>query len=901
VSIIDASTAATPDLARPAPCIRAVLVCDLADSTALIERVGDRAAADLMRRHDRMARDLMQRHGGREIDKTDGFLVLFERPVQAVGFALGYQRGLRELGEELQQPLRARIGLHVGEVVLWDNAPADIADGAKPVEVEGLAKPVAARLMSLALPGQILLSETARTLAQRAHAELPDHERVRWLTHGRYRFKGVPAPLTVHEVGESGVAVLAPPPSSSKAQRERPWWRQPAALVAEALLLAAAVGVALYFTLRSPSAIAFGERDWVVLADVGNLTSQPLLTDSLDVALRIGLEQSRYVNVVPTTSVRETLKRMRRPPDSPIDRAAGVEIAQREGARALILPTVAEVGGRVRVTAEVIDPASGDTVYSDAAGGEGLDSVLGSTDELLGRLRERLGESIASIQRDNQPLAQITTDSLDALKAFALGEAALGEGRLKDAMALLGEAVTIDPDFAMAHARLSTLHHALGDDASAHLAARQALSRQQHLSTRERLLLEGVGSFYSAPSQAREKWNTLLSLYPDTPVAQNNIGLATLWFDNDPAGAAPHFREFARGSSPLRGYGWLGLGLCLTMQEDFAGARQAFAEAERLGVMAPSFEDVLLPIAQRDYARAQVRLDGAAPSLPPAYALERQLRKAAIALDSGHYAAAAALLQGARDDLPKEFPQASRQRALLQEATLLSHLRADAARTTLAAHVAVERARLAAAAENFDRSPLLHLGLAALLAQRHGDGVQAHALLAEIRPLATEAASPSAARLWRSAACEIESTAPDARVACLQTLYDGKELVQSHYAALLALRQAGRSEEALREADWLLAHRGRALGELQKLDLQFLNLLALNDALLTRAELLQALGRGEDAKQAMATLRAAWPDGIDYAPAAKRLEALDAALLGQQDDQPQVVADLVIDRLAARL
>ena len=552
MSVIDASASATSDdLARPAPRIRAVLVCDLADSTALIERLGDRAAADLMRRHDRVARDLMQQHGGQEIDKTDGFLVLFERPVQAVAFALAYQRALRALGEELHQPLRARIGLHVGEVVLWDNVAADIADGAKPVEVEGLAKPVAARLMSLALPGQVLLSETARTLAQRAHAELPGAERVRWLTHGRYRFKGVPVPMMVHEVGETGVAVLVPPPSSSKAQRELPWWRRPAALIAEVVVLATAIAVPLYFTFRSPSAIAFAERDWVVLADVGNLTSQPLLTDSLDVALRIGLEQSRYVNVVPTTSVRETLKRMRRAADSPIDRAAGVEIAQREGARALILPTVAEVGGRVRVTAEVIDPISGDTVYSDAAGGEGLDSVLGSTDELLERLRERLGESIASIERDNQPLAQITTDSLDALKAFALGEAALGEGRLKDAMALLNEAVGIDPDFAMAHARLSTLHHALGDDASAHRAAQQALSRQQHLSTRERLMLEGVGSFYSAPSQAHEKWNTLLSLYPDTPVAQNNIGLATLWFENDPAAAAPHFREFRAGQQPV--------------------------------------------------------------------------------------------------------------------------------------------------------------------------------------------------------------------------------------------------------------------------------------------------------------------------------------------------------------
>ena len=111
MSVTEASAVTAEPPERPAPRIRAVRVCYLADSTALIERVGDAAAAGQMRSHERVARDLMQRHGGREIDKTDGFLVLFERPVQAVAFALGYQRALRELGEELREPLRARIGV----------------------------------------------------------------------------------------------------------------------------------------------------------------------------------------------------------------------------------------------------------------------------------------------------------------------------------------------------------------------------------------------------------------------------------------------------------------------------------------------------------------------------------------------------------------------------------------------------------------------------------------------------------------------------------------------------------------------------------------------------------------------------------------------------------------------
>ena len=116
---------------------------------------------------------------------------------------------MRRLGEAEFLPLKARIGIHVGDVMVWDNTPDDIASGAKPFEVEGLVKPIAARLMQLALPGQILLSGVAqcagRALAGRA-ATASTH--LVWHEHGRYRFKGVPEPVTVFEVGERDIAPL---------------------------------------------------------------------------------------------------------------------------------------------------------------------------------------------------------------------------------------------------------------------------------------------------------------------------------------------------------------------------------------------------------------------------------------------------------------------------------------------------------------------------------------------------------------------------------------------------------------------------------------------------------------------------------------------------------------------
>ncbi|HJU38781.1 MAG TPA: putative peptide modification system cyclase, partial [Tahibacter sp.] len=96
-----------PDSGAPAgPLLRTLALCDLVDSTGLVERLGDQRAAALMRRHDRLARDLVHRNQGQEIDKTDGFLVLFERPIQAIAFALAYQRELKKLGEAEQVPLK---------------------------------------------------------------------------------------------------------------------------------------------------------------------------------------------------------------------------------------------------------------------------------------------------------------------------------------------------------------------------------------------------------------------------------------------------------------------------------------------------------------------------------------------------------------------------------------------------------------------------------------------------------------------------------------------------------------------------------------------------------------------------------------------------------------------------
>src|SRR5690606_24300597 len=181
-----AIVASSAESATGVPQLRTILLTDLVDSTGWVERLGDGPAAELFRAHDRLVLQLQERWRGRLIDRSDGMLLLFERPIDGLGFAIDYNRGLRELGEPHGAELTARAGLHVGEVLTWRNSDEAVRVGAKPLEIEGLAKPMAARLMTMARPGQILLSAVAEPLAHRAARELGERgQHLLWKSHGR--------------------------------------------------------------------------------------------------------------------------------------------------------------------------------------------------------------------------------------------------------------------------------------------------------------------------------------------------------------------------------------------------------------------------------------------------------------------------------------------------------------------------------------------------------------------------------------------------------------------------------------------------------------------------------------------------------------------------------------------
>ncbi len=613
----------------------AVVCLDLADSTALVERLGDARAADLIRQHDRMARDLMQRHHGREIDKTDGFLVLFERAIDAVAFALEHQLALARSGRDGERLLRARIGIHVGEVVLWENSDDDVARGAKPLEVEGLAKPLAARLTSLARPGQVLLSEHAYGLSRRAEGELPtDLGAVRWLDHGRYRFKGIAEAMPVYEAGLVGSSPLRAPISGPKAERERPLWRHPTTLAIEiAALILIASGV-FYLLLRDSPALAFAERDWVVVGDLINHTTEPLFDDALETALRVGLEQSRFINLIPELQVNASLARMNAG-TADIDRRIGTELAVREGARAVFLPTIAEVGGRVRFTVEVIDPRSGATVFGESADSDGLDGVLPAMDDVVARLRTRLGESMASISASSAPLARVTTGNLEALKAYSLAIDAMATGDPRKALMLFNRAIELDPDFSAAHAKLAGLH-LLGDDRQKSRAALEAAYRnRERLSERERLHMDGMMANLHSPDAMIERWGQLAALYPDYLVGQQNLGSAYWMQEYRYAAALEQFNHLIDSGHPLRTLSMQNAAVMYTALGEFDQASELYARALSHGGINLFDGPVDLHLAQRQHEQALATLSVDLSRDIASTVFWKALRKIAVQADLG--------------------------------------------------------------------------------------------------------------------------------------------------------------------------------------------------------------------------------------------------------------------------
>ncbi len=726
--------------------------------------------------------------------------------------------------------------------------------------------------MQLALPGQILLSGVAYQLAHRGQDELGDAAATAlWRTHGRYRFKGLPDPVAVFEVGEKDIAPLKAPPWSGKAHREVPFWRRPATIVVEGLVLLALVALPLWYLLRPEPAIAFAQRDWVVVGNLKNLTDDSSFDDSLQAAFRIGLEQSRYVNVLSDLKTRETVKLMQRDPEhTDVDRTIGSEVAIRNGARAFVLPTVAEIGGRVRVTAEVIDPHTQTTVWSESADGLGAESVLSSLDSVNQKLRVRLGEALATVSSESQPLDKVATKNLDALRAYSLGERAYSTNPT-DAMQLFRQALKLDPQFALAHLSIARLYTNESQDDAAIKELEAALALREHLPARDAMYVEALRATFGPPRPALDQWKLVASLYPDFFAAQGTYGYFAWELGNRYEQAIESTRLAASPKNPHNGTSLYVLGTLYLGTERYEDALRTFDEFNATPGTPISFHAITFA-AQRHYDKAAALIDGAnhEPNDPDVL-----IKRAIFAVDQGKWSEGRELIRRA-SAAPNLEPTLGHKLRAIDLSLAVIDAKAPAAlagavRDLLKAEHDQPPSAVSLAEQSATQFRIL---FAAYLAAKGGDATSARAALAATNAMPRDADYPLLVNLREVAEAELalaEHRAADA-IATLAARNDGTELYVTHVALKDAYAANGKPAEALKEASWLASHRGRAYTEFgAEWVMTPFNVVESNLAMLDAADYARAAGQAAQAREWRERFGKAWPDATSVPFVAGRL------------------------------
>jgi tetratricopeptide (TPR) repeat protein/predicted Ser/Thr protein kinase len=276
---------------------------------------------------------------------------------------------------------------------------------------------------------------------------------------------------------------------------------------------------------KSPrAALAFQERDWILIADFENLTGDRVFDRSLQTAMTVGIQQSQYINVFPPTRVLEALQRMRQESGAKLKEALACELAVREGIKAVLLCSISEVGGVYSLTARLVEPNKRATVLSQTANAAGKDQVLSTLDSLVKGIRQNLGESLQGISRQSLPLPKATTASLEALKTYSDGMQ-LTASNNRGGYELVSQAVAIDPDFALAHAELGIDCYKQGERVKGEEHFTKALGLMDRLTLKERLWIRAaVEDWRGNRDQAVEHYKTYLAQYPDDIAGWHSLG-----------------------------------------------------------------------------------------------------------------------------------------------------------------------------------------------------------------------------------------------------------------------------------------------------------------------------------------------------------------------------------------
>jgi serine/threonine protein kinase/tetratricopeptide (TPR) repeat protein len=283
----------------------------------------------------------------------------------------------------------------------------------------------------------------------------------------------------------ASATAVAPTPSTVVSPTHRFKW----IAIASALVVVVTISLGgwLYFARRTR---ALSATDTVLIADFTNHTGDAVFDDTLRQALSAGLAQSPFFNLLSDQKIRDTLKLMGRAPDERLTPDVARELCQRTNSKAYLSGSIASLGSQYVVGLNAVNCRTGDSLAQEQVRAEGKEHVLKALDEATTRLREKVGESLATIQKFDVPISEATTSSLEALKAFTLGDHAANEGDFPKAVSLLKRATELDPNFASAYLGLGVCYSSVGDSELAAEYEKKAYDLRDRVSEREKLSIE---------------------------------------------------------------------------------------------------------------------------------------------------------------------------------------------------------------------------------------------------------------------------------------------------------------------------------------------------------------------------------------------------------------------------
>ena len=291
--------------------------------------------------------------------------------------------------------------------------------------------------------------------------------------------------------------------------------------------VASAVLVAVTFYWRSTKAHALTAKDTIVLADFANTTGDAVFDDALRQGLSAQLAQSPFLNVLPTNRVQDTLRLMGRPASERLTQDTAREVCVRTESKALLAGSIASLGSHYAISIAAANCQTGDLLAQEQAEAANKEEVLGALGKAATQLREKLGESLNSIQKFNTPIEQATTSSLEALKAYSVGfnlQTSAGDAQ---ALPSYKRAVELDPNFAVAHADLGLVYGNIGETKLSEEYLRKAFELRDRVSDVERFRITSL--YYAYVTGDLEKENETYELwthaYPRDPFPHHDLAV----------------------------------------------------------------------------------------------------------------------------------------------------------------------------------------------------------------------------------------------------------------------------------------------------------------------------------------------------------------------------------------